>query len=77
MAGVQGRGLQALLAHKDPRMTMRYSHVAAFPVLSVFEGRDVILPIDRPAREREDFAAPHSAVECHEHKCPEVETRVD
>ena len=28
MAGVQGRGLQALLGHKDPRMTMRYSHLS-------------------------------------------------
>ncbi len=28
MAGVQGRGLQELLGHKDGRMTMRYSHLA-------------------------------------------------
>jgi site-specific recombinase XerD len=28
MAGVHGRGLQALLGHKDPRMTMRYSHLS-------------------------------------------------
>lgn len=28
MAGVQGRGLQALLGHKDARMTMRYSHLS-------------------------------------------------
>ena len=28
MPGVQGRGLQALLGHKDPRMTMRYSHLS-------------------------------------------------
>jgi integrase len=28
MAGVQARGLQALLGHKDNRMTMRYSHLA-------------------------------------------------
>jgi site-specific recombinase XerD len=28
MAGVQGRALQALLGHKDPRMTMRYSHLS-------------------------------------------------
>jgi hypothetical protein len=28
MAGVQQRGLQALLGHKDARMTMRYSHLS-------------------------------------------------
>jgi integrase len=28
MAGVQGRGLQSLLGHKDPRMTVRYSHLS-------------------------------------------------
>jgi len=28
MAGVQGRGLQALLGHKDGRMTQRYSHLS-------------------------------------------------
>jgi integrase len=28
MSGVQGRGLQALLGHKDNRMTMRYSHLS-------------------------------------------------
>jgi integrase len=28
MAGTQGRGLQALLGHKDGRMTMRYSHLS-------------------------------------------------
>jgi hypothetical protein len=28
MAGVQGRGLQALLGHKDGRMTARYSHLS-------------------------------------------------
>jgi hypothetical protein len=28
MSGVAGRGLQALLGHKDPRMTMRYSHLS-------------------------------------------------
>ncbi len=28
MAGIQGRGLQALLGHKDNRMTMRYSHLS-------------------------------------------------
>jgi integrase len=28
MSGVQGRGLQALLGHKDGRMTMRYSHLS-------------------------------------------------
>lgn len=28
MAGIQSRGLQALLGHKDGRMTMRYSHIA-------------------------------------------------
>lgn len=28
MAGVQGRGLQALLGHKDARMTDRYSHLS-------------------------------------------------
>ncbi len=28
MAGIQSRGLQALLGHKDARMTMRYSHLA-------------------------------------------------
>jgi integrase len=28
MQGLQGRGLQALLGHKDPRMTMRYSHLS-------------------------------------------------
>ncbi|MFZ1886716.1 MAG: tyrosine-type recombinase/integrase [Candidatus Binataceae bacterium] len=28
MAGVQGRGLQALLGHRDSRMTMRYSHLS-------------------------------------------------
>jgi integrase len=28
MAGVQGRGLQALLGHKDARMTMRYCHLS-------------------------------------------------
>jgi hypothetical protein len=27
MSGVAGRGLQALLGHKDARMTMRYSHL--------------------------------------------------
>ena len=27
MAGVQRRGLQSLLGHKDGRMTMRYSHL--------------------------------------------------
>jgi integrase len=27
MSGVQARGLQALLGHKDARMTMRYSHL--------------------------------------------------
>ena len=27
MSGVQARGLQALLGHKDNRMTMRYSHL--------------------------------------------------
>ncbi len=27
MSGVAGRGLQALLGHKDDRMTMRYSHL--------------------------------------------------
>jgi integrase len=32
MSGVQGRGLQALLGHKDGRMTMRYSHLSdAYP----------------------------------------------
>jgi integrase len=28
MAGIQQRGLQALLGHKDSRMTMRYSHLS-------------------------------------------------
>jgi integrase len=28
MAGVAGRGLQALLGHRDARMTMRYSHLS-------------------------------------------------
>jgi integrase len=28
MAGIQQRGLQALLGHKDNRMTMRYSHLS-------------------------------------------------
>lgn len=28
MSGVQGRGLQALLGHRDPRMTLRYSHLS-------------------------------------------------
>ena len=28
MAGVQSRGLQSLLGHKDPRMTQRYSHLS-------------------------------------------------
>ncbi len=28
MAGVQGRGLQSLLGHRDNRMTMRYSHLS-------------------------------------------------
>ncbi len=28
MAGIQARGLQALLGHKDGRMTMRYSHLS-------------------------------------------------
>ena len=28
MAGVQGRGLQSLLGHKDPRMTSRYAHLS-------------------------------------------------
>jgi len=28
MSGVAARGLQALLGHKDPRMTMRYSHLS-------------------------------------------------
>jgi site-specific recombinase XerD len=28
MAGVQGRGLQGLLGHKDSRMTQRYSHLS-------------------------------------------------
>lgn len=28
MAGVQSRGLQTLLGHKDPRMTQRYSHLS-------------------------------------------------
>lgn len=28
MSGTQGRGLQALLGHKDNRMTMRYSHLS-------------------------------------------------
>lgn len=28
MAGIQPRGLQALLGHKDNRMTMRYSHLS-------------------------------------------------
>jgi site-specific recombinase XerD len=28
MAGIQCRGLQALLGHKDNRMTMRYSHLS-------------------------------------------------
>ncbi len=28
MAGVQTRGIQALLGHKDNRMTTRYSHLA-------------------------------------------------
>jgi hypothetical protein len=28
MAGIQPRGLQALLGHKDNRMTMRYSRLS-------------------------------------------------
>jgi integrase len=28
MAGIQGRGLQGLLGHRDPRMTLRYSHLS-------------------------------------------------
>ena len=28
MSGVHGRGLQALLGHKDNRMTIRYSHLS-------------------------------------------------
>lgn len=28
MSGTQGRGLQALLGHKDGRMTLRYSHLS-------------------------------------------------
>jgi hypothetical protein len=28
MSGVQGRGLRALLGHKDARMTLRYSHLS-------------------------------------------------
>jgi integrase len=28
MAGIQQRGLQALLGHKDPRMTARYTHLS-------------------------------------------------
>jgi hypothetical protein len=28
MAGVQARGLQTLLGHKDGRMTARYSHLS-------------------------------------------------
>ena len=28
MSRVQGRGLQALLGHRDPRMTLRYSHLS-------------------------------------------------
>lgn len=28
MSGVAGRGLRALLGHKDARMTMRYSHLS-------------------------------------------------
>jgi integrase len=28
MAGIQARGLQALLGHRDGRMTARYSHLS-------------------------------------------------
>jgi integrase len=38
MSGVQGRGLQALLGHKDNRMTMRYSHLSDAYLRAAVEG---------------------------------------
>ncbi|MGA7869386.1 MAG: tyrosine-type recombinase/integrase [Candidatus Binatus sp.] len=52
MAGVQGRGLQSLLGHRDARMTMRYSHLSDGYLRAAVDS--VVLgaaaPAERPAK---------------------------
>jgi integrase len=48
MAGIQGRGLQALLGHKDARMTMRYSHLSDAYLKAAVNG--VVLGQSNPDR---------------------------
>lgn len=52
MSGVQARGLQALLGHKDARMTMRYSHLTDAYLKAAVErvnlGSGVPTPTDHP-----------------------------
>jgi integrase len=51
MAGVAGRGLQALLGHKDARMTMRYSHLSDAYLKAAVDG--VVLGRSNPDRAKE------------------------
>jgi len=48
MAGVQGRGLQSLLGHKDPRMTTRYSHLSDAYLKAAVDAVQIGAPASAP-----------------------------
>ena len=51
MAGLQARGLQALLGHKDARMTARYSHLSDAYLRAAVDG--VVLGRSNPDRAKD------------------------